>query len=180
MARTMPTIQACELPAHALLRKYLLGGAYADCYVTDISRPVSHSEYVEAFYTTAVFKVERRLLAWFAAKPSTDLQARDLASGETSSFAAWRVEARSADQLLLSDFQGRTRSWLMCPPAANSASAGTRVYFGSAVVPMTSARSGEARMGMVFSALLGFHKLYSRVLLRAAASRLQRASSSAR
>ena len=45
----------------ALLRKYLHRGAYVDCYVTEVARPVSHSEYVEAFYTTVVFKVERLL-----------------------------------------------------------------------------------------------------------------------
>jgi len=170
------TIQACALPVDALLCKYLNAGAYTDCYVTEIARPVSHAEYVEAFYTTAVFKAERRLLAWFVAKPSTDLQARELASGKISSFAAWTVEARARDQILLTDFQGRTRSWLMLVPAATNASTGTSLCFGSAVVPMTNARSGERRMGAGFRALLGFHRLYSRVLLRAAVSRLEHTS----
>ena len=174
----MATIQPCSLPDDALLSKYLHGGAYADCFVTEIARPVSHAEYVEAFYTTAVFKVERLLLAAFVARPSTDPQARELASGKADSFAAWTVEARGPDQLLLSDFQGRTRSWLMCAPAATNASTSTRLYFGSAVVPKATTRSGEARMGFVFSALLGFHKLYSRMLLRAAVSRLERAPTS--
>ena len=173
----MATIQACALPVDALLCKYLRGGAYADCYVTEVARAVSHAEYVEAFYTTAVFKAERLLLAWFASRPSTDLQAQELACGRINSFAAWSVEARSLDQVLLSDFHGRTRSWLMRAPAATSASASTRLYFGSAVVPMANPRSGERRMGVAFRALLGFHKLYSRVLLRAAVSRLERSSS---
>ena len=173
----MAGIQPCELPADAFLRKYLHEGAYADCYVTEVARFVSHAEYVEAFYTTAVFKVERLLLAWFVSKPSTDLQVQELASGKVSSFAAWSVEARSPDQVLLSDFQGRTRTWLMRAPAATGAAASTRLYFGSAVVPIANARSGEARMGIAFSALLGFHKLYSRVLLHAAVSRLERFSS---
>ena len=147
-----------------------------DCYVIEVAKPVSHAEYVEAFYTTAVFKAERLLLAWFVAKPSTDLQARELAFGKATSFAAWSVEARCPDQLLLSDFQGRTRSWLMRAPAANDVSISTRLYFGSAVVPIAKVRSGERRMGVVFRALLGFHKLYSRVLLCAAVSRLERSS----
>ncbi|NJN00825.1 MAG: hypothetical protein HC793_04460 [Aquincola sp.] len=48
----------------------------------------------------------------------------------------------------------------------------TRLFFGSAVVPRVDAQSGRRRMGVVFHALLGFHKLYSRALLSAAVSRL--------
>ncbi len=175
----MPPIQSsvrpCELPEGALLRKYLHAGAYADCYVTEVARSVSHAEYVEAFYTTVVFKIERLLLEWLVSRPSTDMEARQLACGALSSFAAWRVEGRGPDQLLLSDFTGRTRSWLMTAPVGNGgASPTTRLYFGSAVVPVVSARSGRATLGFTFRSLLGFHKLYSRVLLLAARSRLTR------
>lgn len=52
----------------------------------------------------------------------------------------------------------------------------TQLYFGSAVVPTKSGSGGMQRMGLLFSALLGFHKLYSRVLLTSARSRLPRAS----
>ena len=168
----MASIQACELPDAALLRRYLGGGAYADCYVTEIARPVSHAEYVEAFYTTALFKLERLLLSCFVARPSTDAQAAELAAGQRTSFAAWSVEAREPLQVLLCDFQGRTRSWLMSEPVSNGQA--TRLFFGSAVVRVVDRRSGEARMGGTFRLLLGFHRLYSRVLLRAAAARLAR------
>jgi hypothetical protein len=94
------SIKACELPPDALLRKYAGTGAYTDCYVTEVARPVSRSEYVEAFYTTAVFKVERLLLRRIS-RPSTDAQARRLACGALSSFAAWNVEGDAPDQLLL-------------------------------------------------------------------------------
>lgn len=167
----MPAVRSCALPPAALLRQYLDAGAYADCYVAELARPVSHAEFVETFYATPVFKLERMLLAVFVAKPSTDAQAKALAQGTVTAFAAWNVEARSADQLLMSDFQGRTRSWLMSE--ANGPAA-TRLYFGSAVVPLVSRTSGKARMGFAFRALLGFHKLYSRVLLGAACARLNR------
>ena len=75
----MPSIRRCELPQGALLSKYQLGSAYADCYVTEVAGRVSHAEYVEAFYTTTLVKVERSLLSWLVSKPSTDLQARQLA-----------------------------------------------------------------------------------------------------
>ena len=161
------------MPGDALLCKYLHAGAYTDCYVTEVAARISHAEYVEAFYTTGVFRIERLLLAWFVSSPSTDRQAQELASGHVASFAAWRVEARSRDQVLLSDLQGRSRSWLMSVAAGTHAER-TRLYFGSAVVPVTSVRTREARMGFVFRALLGFHKVYSRILLRAAAARLSR------
>jgi len=171
----MPTIRPCDLPEDALLRKYRERGAYTDCYATEVAWPVSRSEYVEAFYTTAVFKIERGILKWLAARPSTDMEASQLASGALSSFAAWTVEGQAPDQLLLRDFSGRTRSWLMVQPIGNDdLSASTRLYFGSAVVPVASGRSGKANLGFPFGSLLGFHKLYSRVLLDAARSRLAR------
>jgi hypothetical protein len=165
----MPSIRRCALPDDALLRKYLFAGAYADCYATEVEKHVSHAEYVEAFYTTAVFKLERLLLGWFAGRPSTDLQARELARGSLDAFAAWTVEGRSPGQLLLSDATGRTRSWLMIASINNC---GTRLYFGSAVIPATHARAGNKSLGFLFGALLGFHKLYSRILLLASSKML--------
>ena len=161
-------VRPCALPEAALLRKYQDGRAYADCYVTEVGGPVSHSAFVEAFYTTALFKVERLILGWFAARPSSDIEARQLAEGSTGSFAAWRVEGRSADQLLLADFTGRTKSWLMVVPVGGPAEPRTRLYFGSAVVPRGNGRSGGREMGFAFHALLVFHKMYSRLLLQAA------------
>lgn len=171
----MSRVQICELPDDALLRKYLHGGAYADCYTIEIAGSGTHTKYVEAFYTTSVFKLERLILAAFAGKPSTDVQAAELAKGTISSFAAWNVEAREPNQLLLTDFRGRTRSWLMSTPTANSS--GTKLYFGSAVVPLVNTQSARPKMGAMFRVLLGFHKIYSRVLLRAAAARLLRSGS---
>lgn len=170
-------IDACELPDHSLLQKYRQSDAYTDCYVVRIDRSVSQSEYVEAFYTTWIFKLERWLLARFVSKPSTDAQAGALAAERSDSFAAWRVEGRTSNQLLMCDFQGRTRSWLMSVAETDDLPARTVLYFGSAVVPVDHGRSARRSMGLLFRALLGFHKVYSRVLLRAAVSRLgQRAS----
>jgi hypothetical protein len=156
----MADVQPCDLPAGSLLAAYVASGAYTDCYTTAVSRPASQAEFVEAFYTTAVFKLERLILKWLVSRPSTDHEAGQLGRGEVSSFAAWAVEARSENQVLLR--AGRTRSWLMVDPT------GTRLYFGSAITPR------QGRMGAAFTALLGFHKIYSRVLLAAAASRLSR------
>jgi hypothetical protein len=152
-----------DLPADALLRRYREQGAYTDCFAIDVPGQVAHAAFVEAFYTTPVFKLERLLLALLVSRPSNDAEARELAGGQREKFAAWSVEARAPGQLLMCDFAGSTRSWLM----AEAAGQGTRLYFGSAVV--------RSRQGGIFRALLGFHKLYSRILLRAAASRALKA-----
>ena len=156
--------ESSELPPTALLHRYRDAGAYTDCYIAEVEARVSHAAYVEAFYTTFVFKLERLLLKWLVSKPSTDGEAARLARGEIDSFAAWTVEARAPDQLLMADYIGRTRSWLMVVPLGE---ARTRLYFGSAVVPVRDP-SGNLKLGLPFRPLLGFHKLYSRVLLGAA------------
>ena len=163
-------LAASDLPPESLLQSYREAGAYTDCYSIEITAAVAQADYVEAFYTTWVFKLERQLLAWFIARPSTDAQAKALARGDTDTFAAWHVEGRTADQLLMCDLNARTRSWLMTGPGDGGG--GTRLYFGSAVVPTIDRRSGQPAMGFIFRALLGFHRIYSRVLLRAAVSRL--------
>jgi hypothetical protein len=165
-------IRPCPVPDDALLAAYRANGAYTDCYVTDFAGSVSHEQFVTAFYTTFVFKLERLILKWAVSKPSTDIQAEQLAAGATDAFAAWHVEKRCENQLLMSDFQGRTRSWLMVAPLKTDSGTGTRLYFGSAVVPVKNARTGGSTLGLGFRALLGFHKIYSKVLLRAARSRL--------
>lgn len=167
-------LAASDLPPESLLQSYREAGAYTDCYSIEITAAVAQADYVEAFYTTWVFKLERRLLAWFIARPSTDAQAKALARGERDTFAAWTVEGRVSGQLLMCDLNSRTRSWLMTAPASGSGACGTRLYFGSAVVPEIERRSGRSSLGAIFRALLGFHRLYSRVLLRAAVSRLGR------
>ena len=167
----MLSIQPCALPANALLNTYRSRGAYTDCYATDIDGDVSHEQFVAAFYTTSLFKLERVILKWVVARPSTDAQAEQLASGATDAFAAWHVEERSENQLLMCDFQRRTRSWLMVASLKTDSGAGTHLYFGSAVVPVKSA-TGRLTLGPGFRALLGFHKIYSKALLRAATARL--------
>ena len=170
----MSPVRRCPLPPQALLQNLAHAGAYLDCYAADIDRPVAHAEFVAAFYTTWLFRLERLILKWLCVKPSTDAQAALLADSLTDSFAAWTVEARATDQLLLCDFTGRTRSWLMTAAAQVDGVPGTQLLFGSAVVPRHGAGGDRAGLGFAFGTLLGFHKLYSRALLVAARARLQR------
>lgn len=166
----MSGIHKLPIPDGALHANYARDGAHTDCYSTLISRPVSHAEFVTAFYTTWLFKLERWLLTWTVYKPSSDHEARQLANGAHINFAAWSVEARAPDQLLMCDFLGRTRSWFMVVPVSP---ASTRLYFGSVVTSRVNPRTGQRELGGSYRALMGFHKLYSRALLWAARRRLR-------
>ena len=138
-----------------------------------IFTPRCHTQqFVTAFYTTPLFKLERVILKWAVSKPSTDVDAQQLASGAVDTFAAWRVEKRSENQLLMCDLHGRTRSWLMVAPLKTDRGPATRLYFGSAVVPVKSVPTATPTLELGFRALLGFHKMYSKALLSAARSRL--------
>lgn len=132
--------------------------------MADVAGPVSQARFVEAFYTSPLFRLERLVLALLVAKPSTNAEAGRLARGETDRFAAWTVETRTPDELLMCDDQGLTRSWLMSRQDGGA----TRLHFGTVVTP--GRREGARR---VFSALTGAHRIYARALLRAAVARLR-------
>ena len=169
----MRSIEPSPLPAQALLARYADGSGYSDCFTTALARAVTLDAFIENFYTSRLFKLERAILATLFACPSTDAEAAELAAGERERFAAWTVEARAGDQILLCDLRARTRSWLM---VESLSAPGTRLFFGSAIVPAYPEREGRAALGAGFRALLGFHRLYSRALLHAAARRLERAA----
>ncbi|MEO0938428.1 MAG: hypothetical protein AAFY38_09765 [Pseudomonadota bacterium] len=127
-----------------------------DVYVDAFEVPCSGADLsavITAFYSQPLMRAERVLLA-VAGMPSGAADVAALAAGQTARFAAWDVEARRADELLLRDRSGRTLSWLMAAPGA--------VRFGSAVVSI----------GPVVRTLIGPHRLYSRMLLAGAARRL--------
>ena len=161
----MTAILQREVRADSLHGRYAGTGAFADCYTCRCSGEVSLARFVEAFYTSPLFRLERGLIALALGLPSDDADARALATGRRDTYSAWHVEGRTADELLVA--AGRTRSWFMVEPDSAADTPATWLFFGSAVVPRK--RGG---LGWQFDALLGFHKLYSRALLAAAARRL--------
>ena len=152
---------ATQVQDATFLGSYARTGSFTDCYVLTVQDEVSLPELIEAFYTTPIFKVERWILARAINRPSTDVQAHELATGKTQAFSAWKVEHRSETEILMK--AGQTRSWLSVSPVVRPSS--TKLLFGSAVVPV---RAG-GNFGFIFHALLGFHRIYSRLLLSAAA-----------
>lgn len=168
----MGTIEARPLPSDAMLLRYAGGGGYVDCFATQVPGAVSLPAFIEAFYRSAVFKLELFTVGLLFAKPWSDQRAQRLAAGELDAFSAWRVEARDERQLLMREIiSDKTRLWLMVEPAADGAS--TRCYFGTAVIPVGVRADGSPRMSVLFS-LIGFHKVYARMLLAGATSGLRR------
>ncbi len=165
------------MPASALLKTWREGPNpeswehYSDCFTTTLNRPVALAEFVYAFYTSPIFRIERAILR-LVKLPSTDAQARAVAEGTGQTFAAWRVGHRTGTQLLMCDVMGRTRSWFAVTPFEAGASSGTLLQFGSGIATTVDAATGERRRSLGFRLLGGFHILYSRVLLGAAKARL--------
>ncbi len=165
------------VPGDALLNTFRGGlrperwGGYGDCFSVTAGRPVSLGEFVFAFYTSRVFRIERWLLRVFIGVRSSDRDAQGLADGSKASFAAWYVGDRTATQLLMCDRYERTRSWFRVVPMSGGT---TVLQFGSAVAaaPGGAAQVPPRRRG--FRLMLRFHVLYSQVLLHAAKSRLMK------
>ena len=161
-----------EYPPASLLARCRERGAWTDCYAVRLDRAVSLTEFVDAFYTTPLFRLERLILDIFLSRSSTDAQARQLASGQLDQFAAWQVEARAERQLLMVDLTGTTRSWFMCEPSLVNNASQASLYFGSAIEKNAKATNGAAKLTTLFRVLLPFHRIYSRALLWSAKRRL--------
>ncbi len=160
----MRSIRQMEPPDGSLIAPFVAReGLYTDAFSVQVPTTQYLRDFVSAFYTTRLFRAERMVLGLVAGAPSSDADAMALAAGMTDRFAVWTVEARRTDELLLAETSGRTKSWLHAATGPD----GTRLWFGSVVLP---ARGGG--LGPVFHVLQGPHRVYARMLLRAAASRL--------
>lgn len=179
-AEQLFTVTQVPVPASSLLRVYRDGpdpvawDEFSDCFVVTIDGQVSLSEFVFAFYTSPVFKLERLILR-LVKLPSTDEDARQLAEGERDTFAAWQVVQRTETQLLLCDVFGRTRSWLAVTSPPMGGESCTVLQFGSGIAAGINVATGRRKKSLGFRLLGRFHTVYSRVLLSAAKGRLQRA-----
>ena len=168
------------VPDDALLKTYRGGvrpefwGAYGDCFAVSVDRIVSLTDFVFAFYTSPVFRIERMILRVFLRARSTDGQARAVAEGSKASFAVWYVGKRTATQLLMCDRYGRTRSWFRVVPLDGGR---TLLQFGSAIAAARVGQTGARSISKAFPLLLHFHVLYSQVLLHSAKHGVERTPS---
>lgn len=172
----------CDLPASSLLLPYQTEGHFTDCFFVETQSLVSLEQFVTAFYSTRLFRMERVILEMALGKSSSARQVRELATGTAERLAAWRVEARHPHQLLLSDYRGQTRSWLMVDaPKAAAREAGctigagpTMLYFGSAIVSRVDSKTDKRSMSRGFKSLLSLHTMYSKALLNSALNLLHK------
>lgn len=156
------------LPPAALLRAYQEHGALTDCFAVELPRRVDLTDYLLGFCHSRLFRLERRLLGLFG-RPTRAADVQALAMGSAHGFAFWRVEARVRDQLMMVVEGDRIRTWWMVEPAPTG---GTRLLFGSALMPVTGP-TGRSRRG-VAAPMLALHRWYSRALLRSTVARLAR------
>lgn len=175
----MTQVSQTAVPEFALLKTYRAPidptswDHFQDCFVTEIPAQIGLTQYLEAFYGSVPFRLERWLIGRLIGRHSTGADVRALAVGAAMRFSAWEVLARSDTQILLGDFQHRTRSWLAVAPLADGR---TRLHFGSGIRARLDPRAGRPGKSLGFRLLGGFHVLYSRILLRAAARALRGAA----
>ncbi|MEP2717312.1 hypothetical protein [Pseudophaeobacter sp.] len=166
------SISAGEIPNKGLLGKYALkDGCYTDCFYIDVPRTIHFVDFASAFFNSPIFRLERRVLAIFLSRPSSNREVDELASGASDRLALWKVEERDDTQMLLSVGDGPIRTWLMSQNS-EAHSGTTRLFFGSAVLPLAHSSSGKPKIGWAFRASVGLHKLYSRILLWSASRNL--------
>ena len=65
----MTAVHPCDVPLNTMLRSYKDGPGYADCYVTEVQGAITQVIFIEAFYTSPLFKVERTILKYLASIP---------------------------------------------------------------------------------------------------------------
>jgi hypothetical protein len=140
-------------------------GGYHDCFRIYVRGRVTLQQFVVAFYTSRLFRLERASLRVVLAIPSSDAEVCALARGTRNTFAAWYVGARTPTELLMCDRYERTRSWFRVEWDRDG---GTELCFGSAVAGRRGT-DASLEMSSWFRVLLGFHVLYSQLLLAAAA-----------
>lgn len=166
----MSQITATALPEQAFLICYeAQPNTHTDCFKATIAKDVSLEAFINAFFTTWLFRIERFILNVALKKPSSDAGIAKLAKGTSETMAAWRTEQRDGDQILLEVQNAPIRTWLMRETAGDQ----THLYFGSAVLPARKDKSGKPAMGHLFVVLMGFHKLYARALLYFAQRKLR-------
>jgi hypothetical protein len=164
-----------SVPDDALLRTFRGGahperwGRYADCFAVCVDGNVTLAQFVFAFYTSQLFRIERGLLRLLINAPSSRADARAIADGTSDKFAAWYVGQRTATQLLMCDRYERTRSWFRVEPEGGGR---TRLQFGSAVAAKRGEKTDMPTRPTAFRLLLSFHVVYSQALLRAAKANL--------
>ena len=153
----MENVTAVLQPEHSLISEQsVLEGYVTNCFSAEVSKVVDLSDLIEAFYKTPLFRLERLVLSLAPSGRLRDTDITALSKGQVDRISVWQVEARLDTQILLS--AGGAKSWLMVQPLDS----GTRLYFGSVLVPRPSKVEGETpKVGWFLNSLIGARLIYS-------------------
>ncbi len=89
----MTTVTPCDVPQDSLLAGFGGPADYRDCFVREVSGEVSLADYIERFYSSAVFGPERVVLGLIGRGASME-DIRALARGKSDRLAVWEVIER--------------------------------------------------------------------------------------
>ena len=146
----MFSVKIGAIPIGGLLDAYARQpGNYTDCFTMDIHKTVTLREFILVFFNSPVFRLERLLLGLFASRPSVKEDVINLADGASDTMAAWKVESRNKNQLLLAVDGGPIRTWLMVEQHPNKPGV-SRLYFGSAVLAVERRPNAEPKIDKMF------------------------------
>ncbi len=140
-------------------------GCLTDAFRCKVDFSVNLEHFIQAFFDSSVFRLERLLIQILTRKQADLTQVKKLASGTDKTFAVWQVAQRSNFEILMKVGTGPIRSWLAAYPDQDG---GTSLYFGSAVLPTKGDKNGNQQVGFLFQATVWFHEFYSRLLLKSA------------
>lgn len=161
------------LVQHASGKKMLV---QPDCFSIEVDGNVSLEEFANAFLTSRVFKLERKLLP----VRSTDEEASEFARGERQTFAEWRASDRHESEMLSvwgeppqehedsGDPGVHGATWLGVAPAEGEDNPRTRLMLGSSIWGQANAFTM-----VILTLATPLHGIYSQVLLQSAADRLR-------
>lgn len=168
-----PRVARIPVPDGSLMAQFRdMPGCQADAYQGQVTGPVTLGDHIAVFFDTPPFRLERLLLRVFAGRATSAADVAALADGRAARFAIWQVVDRTETEIMLAVDRSRIRTWLAVVPPPAGVDQPTMLQFGSAVLPISVSADGKGRIGFLFRALTGFHDLYSRLLLRAAISKL--------
>lgn len=163
-------VRAVDIPSGTMLKAYQAQeGCYTDCYAVDVAGAPDIERFIRIFFDTSIFRLERRILALSGLEATHADDVDALARGHRSRFAAWRLEGKTADELMLRFERPSGRTWLHVADVPDQ-SGQARLFFGSALLPGARDNDKRPTIGWSLHAFLPFHRLYARMLLRAAAA----------
>lgn len=165
----MITVKRIGVPEGSFLKAYEgREGCETDCFQADVPGHPDIDRFVHIFFDTWVFRIERRLLALLGEDYATSEDVAALAGRSSDTLAAWTVQDRSADEIILAFKRPRGRTWLQATQLDGSLGS-TRLRFGSALLPNIDSEGQTASISWGLKIGLPLHRLYARLLLAAAA-----------